>query len=362
MEQPASPTTEGGPAEPGASAAARTPDVTLSGISKRYGEVVAIDHVDLEVAPGEFFTMLGPSGSGKTTTLRMIAGFDVPDTGRVEIAGQDVTDLPAYDREVNTVFQDYALFPHMTVAENVEYGLRVAGVPKGERGSRAADALEMVRLGDYGTRKPAELSGGQRQRVALARAIVNQPRVLLLDEPLGALDLKLREQMQVELKSIQSDVGITFIYVTHDQEEALTMSDRVAVFNEGRIEQVGPPAEIYEHPQNPFVAGFVGVSNLLERDGERFTVRPEKIRLLEGGESNGMHTERGRVINVAYAGMITRYLVELESGGTLQVVRQNLESSSAEELKRQDSDVVVGWLPEHTVAISESEKKGEEAL
>ena len=362
MEQPASPTTEGGPAEPGASNIAGTPDVTLSGISKRYGEVVAIDHVDLEVAPGEFFTMLGPSGSGKTTTLRMIAGFDVPDTGRVAIAGQDVTDLPAYDREVNTVFQDYALFPHMTVAENVEYGLRVAGVAKGERGSRATGALEMVRLGEYGTRKPAELSGGQRQRVALARAIVNQPRVLLLDEPLGALDLKLREQMQFELKSIQSDVGITFIYVTHDQEEALTMSDRVAVFNEGRIEQVGPPAEIYEHPQNPFVAGFVGVSNLLERDGERFTVRPEKIRLIEGGESNGMHTERGRVINVAYAGMITRYLVELESGGTLQVVRQNLESSSEEELKRQDSDVVVGWLPEHTVAISESEGKGEEAL
>ncbi len=295
MEQSASPTTEGGPAEPGASDVAETPDVTLSGISKRYGDVVAIDHVDLEVAPGEFFTMLGPSGSGKTTTLRMIAGFDVPDTGRVQIAGQDVTDLPAYDREVNTVFQDYALFPHMTVAENVEYGLRVAGVAKGERGSRAADALEMVRLGDYGTRKPAELSGGQRQRVALARAIVNQPRVLLLDEPLGALDLKLREQMQVELKSIQSDVGITFIYVTHDQEEALTMSDRVAVFNEGRIEQVGPPAEIYERPGNPFVAGFVGTSNLLERNGQRFTVRPEKVRLVDGAATpTGLHTERGR--------------------------------------------------------------------
>ena len=249
MEQSASPTTEGGPAEPGASDAARTPDVTLSGISKRYGDVVAIDHVDLEVAPGEFFTMLGPSGSGKTTTLRMIAGFDVPDTGRVEIAGQDVTDLPAYDREVNTVFQDYALFPHMTVAENVEYGLRVAG--RRRRASAAAAPPTRSRWSasaTTATRKPAELSGGQRQRVALARAIVNQPRVLLLDEPLGALDLKLREQMQVELKSIQSDVGITFIYVTHDQEEALTMSDRVAVFNEGRIEQVGPPAEIYEHP------------------------------------------------------------------------------------------------------------------
>ena len=358
MEQP-SPL----PAEAPAAAATATavPDVRLAGISKRYGDVVAIDHVDLEIAAGEFFTMLGPSGSGKTTTLRMIAGFDVPDSGRVEIAGEDVTDLPAYDREVNTVFQDYALFPHMTVAENVEYGLRVAGVAKGDRTTQATEALAMVRLSEYGERKPAELSGGQRQRVALARAIVNRPRVLLLDEPLGALDLKLREQMQVELKSIQSEVGITFVYVTHDQEEALTMSDRVAVFNEGRIEQVGPPAEIYEQPGNPFVAGFVGTSNLLERDGARFTVRPEKVRLLQADSANGLHTERGRIIDVAYAGMITRYLVELEAGGTLQVVRQNLETSSQDELKRQGTDVVVGWLPEHTVAIAEQEK-GEEAL
>jgi putative spermidine/putrescine transport system ATP-binding protein len=340
---------------------ASVPDIRLLGISKRYGEVVAIDHVELEVAAGEFFTMLGPSGSGKTTTLRMIAGFDVPDTGRVEIAGRDVTDLPAYDREVNTVFQDYALFPHMSVAENVEYGLRVIRVPKDERARRASEALEMVRLSGFGQRKPAELSGGQRQRVALARAIVNRPRVLLLDEPLGALDLKLREQMQVELKSIQAEVGITFVYVTHDQEEALTMSDRIAVFNEGRIEQVGPPAEVYEQPQNPFVAGFVGVSNLLERDGTRFTVRPEKVRLIEGAPQDGMHTEHGRIVDVAYAGMITRYLVELKAGGTLQVIRQNLESSSQEELERQGTDVVVGWLPEHTVAISEQDK-GEEAL
>ena len=361
MEQSGIQQTEGVAAEPAAASGAGTPDVRLTGVSKRYGDVVAIDHVELDVAAGEFFTMLGPSGSGKTTTLRMIAGFDVPDAGRVEIAGQDVTDLPAYDREVNTVFQDYALFPHMSVAENVEYGLRVAGVGKADRADRSAEALAMVRLGGYETRKPAELSGGQRQRVALARAIVNHPRVLLLDEPLGALDLKLREQMQVELKSIQADVGITFIYVTHDQEEALTMSDRIAVFNEGRIEQIGPPLEIYEHPQNPFVAGFVGVSNLLERDGARFTVRPEKVRLVDGEATNGMHTERGRVVDVAYAGMITRYLVELESGGTLQVVRQNLESSSQEELKRQGNDVVVGWLPEHTVAIAE-QAKGEEAL
>jgi putative spermidine/putrescine transport system ATP-binding protein len=361
VEQSGIQPTEGAAAESIVATGAGTPDVRLTGVSKRYGEVVAIDQVELDVAAGEFFTMLGPSGSGKTTTLRMIAGFDVPDTGRVEIAGQDVTDLPAYDREVNTVFQDYALFPHMTVVENVEYGLRVAGVGKGDRASRADEALAMVRLSGYGSRKPAELSGGQRQRVALARAIVNHPRVLLLDEPLGALDLKLREQMQVELKSIQADVGITFIYVTHDQEEALTMSDRIAVFNEGRIEQIGPPMEIYEHPQNPFVAGFVGVSNLLERDGARFTVRPEKVRLVDGEATNGLHTERGRVVDVAYAGMITRYLVELESGGTLQVVRQNLESSSQEELKRQGNDVVVGWLPEHTVAIAE-QAKGEEAL
>ncbi len=361
MEQPIPSPSEAAAAPEAAADAAGTPDVGLKGISKRYGDVVAIDHVELDVAAGEFFTMLGPSGSGKTTTLRMIAGFDVPDTGRVEIAGRDVTDMPAYDREVNTVFQDYALFPHMTVAENVEYGLRVAGVAKDERSRRASEALEMVRLGEYGARKPAELSGGQRQRVALARAIVNRPRVLLLDEPLGALDLKLREQMQVELKSIQSDVGITFIYVTHDQEEALTMSDRVAVFNEGRIEQVGPPAEIYERPQNPFVAGFVGTSNLLERDGRRFTVRPEKVRMLNGDRPDGLHTERGRIVDVAYAGMITRYLVELEGGGTLQVIRQNLESSSQEELERQGTDVVVGWLPEHTVAIAEQEK-GEEAL
>jgi putative spermidine/putrescine transport system ATP-binding protein len=358
VEQPATPATEVAASDPGASAAA--PDVRLTGISKRYGEVVAIDDVGLEIAPGEFFTMLGPSGSGKTTTLRMIAGFDVPDAGRVEIAGRDVTDLPAYDRDVNTVFQDYALFPHMTVAANVEYGLRVAKVAKDERARRANEALEMVRLAGYGSRKPAELSGGQRQRVALARAIVNRPRVLLLDEPLGALDLKLREQMQVELKGIQSDVGITFIYVTHDQEEALTMSDRVAVFNEGRIEQVGPPAEIYEHPGNPFVAGFVGVSNLLERNGSRFTVRPEKVRLLDGEARDGLHTERGRVADVAYAGMITRYLVELEAGGTLQVVRQNLESTSEEELGRKGEQVVVGWSPEHTVPIRE-QAKGEEA-
>jgi putative spermidine/putrescine transport system ATP-binding protein len=249
----------------------------------------------------------------------------------------------------------------MTVAENVEYGMRVRKVPRSERDSRVTEALEMVRLSGFESRKPGELSGGQRQRVALARAIVNRPRVLLLDEPLGALDLKLREQMQVELKGIQSEVRITFIYVTHDQDEALTMSDRIAVFNSGQVEQVGTPAEVYEKPATRFVTGFVGVSNLLERDGRRFTVRPEKIRLLEPGESaSGLHTERGVIRHVAYAGMVTRYLVELGAGGELQVVRQNLETSSAEALEQRGRQVTVGWRPEHTVAVAAEQTTREE--
>jgi putative spermidine/putrescine transport system ATP-binding protein len=331
--------------------------VRLNGVSKRYGDVVAVAALDLEIERGEFFTLLGPSGSGKTTTLRMIAGFEEPDAGTVELAGSDVTRVPPYDRAVNTVFQDYALFPHMTVGENVEYGLRVEGVAREERRRRASEALEMVRLPGYEARKPAELSGGQRQRVALARAIVNRPRVLLLDEPLGALDLKLREQMQVELKTIQGEVGITFVYVTHDQEEALTMSDRIAVFNEGRVEQVGAPAEIYERPDNPFVAGFVGVSNLLERDGGRFTVRPEKVILIENGAApQGLHVESGRIRDVAYAGMITRYIVHLDAGGELQVVRQNLETTSAEVQEQRGRKVKIGWRPEHTVTVTGEEE------
>jgi putative spermidine/putrescine transport system ATP-binding protein len=303
--------------------------------------------------------MLGPSGSGKTTTLRMIAGFEDPSGGVVELAGQDVSRVPPYDRAVNTVFQDYALFPHMTVGENVDYGMRVAGVSKGERAKRRDEALEMVRLPGYGDRRPAELSGGQRQRVALARAIVNRPRVLLLDEPLGALDLKLREQMQVELKTIQSEVGITFVYVTHDQDEALTMSNRIAVFNEGLIEQVSSPVDLYERPATEFVAGFVGVSNMLERDGSRFTIRPEKIQLLGGGAAgNGLHTERGRVVAVAYAGMVTRYTVELDAGGKLQLIRQNTEST-ADAGSEQGREVVVGWRPEHTVAVRDRSKTQE---
>jgi putative spermidine/putrescine transport system ATP-binding protein len=326
-------------------------------VSKHYGEVTAVESLDLEVKRGEFFTLLGPSGSGKTTTLRMIAGFEEPDTGRVELAGRDVTGMPPYDRSVNTVFQDYALFPHMSVGENVAYGLRVKGVGKEERRKRASQALATVRLAGYESRRPNQLSGGQQQRVALARAIVNEPRVLLLDEPLGALDLKLREQMQVELKSIQGEVGITFIYVTHDQEEALTMSDRIAVFNEGHVEQIGVPTEIYEKPDNAFVAGFVGVSNLLERDGQRFTVRPEKISLIENGTApTGLHVEEGTIKDVSYAGMVTRFIVDLEAGGELQIVRQNLETSSAEVQAQRGRKVKIGWRADQTVAVKGEEK------
>jgi putative spermidine/putrescine transport system ATP-binding protein len=324
--------------------------------------VVAVAGIDLEIRAGEFFTMLGPSGSGKTTTLRMIAGFEDPTAGTIELGGVDVAGLPPYERAVNTVFQDYALFPHMSVADNVAYGLKVAKVDKAERVRRRDEALEMVRLPGYGDRKPGELSGGQRQRVALARAIVNRPKVLLLDEPLGALDLKLREQMQVELKTIQSEVGITFVYVTHDQDEALTMSDRIAVFNEGRIEQVSPPRELYEHPANEFVAGFVGVSNLIERDGRRVTIRPEKIRLLEpGSAADGLHSERGKVAEVAYAGMVTRYTVALDAGGTLQLVRQNAAEASTGTEPQAGNEVLVGWLPQHAAAIQEKSTKEEVA-
>ena len=321
----------------------------------------AVAGIDLEIGAGEFFTLLGPSGSGKTTTLRMIAGFEDPTSGAIELAGRDVAGVPPYERAVNTVFQDYALFPHMTVGENVAYGMRVAGIAKQERARRRDEALEMVRLPGYGERRPAELSGGQRQRVALARAIVNRPRVLLLDEPLGALDLKLREQMQSELKAIQGEVGITFVYVTHDQDEALTMSNRIAVFNGGRIEQVSPPVELYERPASEFVAGFVGVSNLLERDGERFTIRPEKIQLLDPAQTpNGLRTERGRVAEVAYAGMVTRYTVALDGGGELQLVRQNVEGTSPDASSEQGREVMVGWRPEHTVAVRGKSKPEEE--
>jgi putative spermidine/putrescine transport system ATP-binding protein len=326
------------------------PDISVKGLTKRYGDVVAVDAIDLDIAPGEFFTMLGPSGSGKTTTLRMIAGFEIPDAGTIELAGEDVSRLPPYDRPVNTVFQDYALFPHMTVQENVEYGLMVKRVKKGERQRRAEETLEMVRLSGYGDRKPSQLSGGQRQRVALARAIINRPKVLLLDEPLGALDLKLREQLQIELKQIQKDLGMTFVYVTHDQEEALTMSDRIAVFNEGSIEQSGTPAEMYEHPRTEFVAGFIGTSNVLARNGRKFTVRPEKIRVLAADAADG---EPGVVQTAVYLGAATRYAVELDEGGLLVALQQNLEVSSSDVHAMEGKRVRLAWRPDVEFTIKE---------
>jgi putative spermidine/putrescine transport system ATP-binding protein len=314
-------------------------EVSAEGIRKTYGDVVAVDDVDLKVGEGEFFTLLGPSGSGKTTTLRIIAGFERPDAGRVTLGGADITHEPPYTRDVNTVFQDYALFPHMTVAENVGYGLKVKGVPRRERAAQVAEVLRMVRLEHYGDRKPVQLSGGQRQRVALARSIVNQPKVLLLDEPLGALDLKLRQEMQVFLKALQRDLGMTFLYVTHDQEEALTMSDHVAVFNEGRIEQVGTPNDVYERPATEFVAGFVGTSNILEREGRRFSVRPERIELNGRGEP-------ATIADIVFVGAFTRILVDTDAGERLTVVRAN-DGSRVEPGTR----VHVGWRDEDAYEI-----------
>ncbi|MEV0968579.1 ABC transporter ATP-binding protein [Microtetraspora glauca] len=342
--------------------------VRLRGLRKSFGSVVAVAGVDLDVADGEFFAMLGPSGSGKTTVLRMIAGFESPTGGTVELGGRDVTRLAPFERDVNTVFQDYALFPHMSVLENVEYGLRVKRVPKTERRTRALEALKSVRLDGFEKRRPAQLSGGQRQRVALARALVNRPRVLLLDEPLGALDLKLREEMQVELKAIQREVGITFLFVTHDQEEALTMSDRVAVFNEGGIEQVGTPAEIYERPATAFVAGFVGTSNLitgaaarsvLGRDGT-FSVRPEKLRVVPADPgapdpvSSDEHSAEGTVSEVVYAGPATRFVVDLDVGGRLIALQQNLEVSSMDVMGLRGRRVRLVWQRRHEFAIGSS--------
>ena len=331
--------------------------VLFKSVSRYFGEVKAVDGIDLEIKDGEFFSMLGPSGSGKTTCLRMIAGFNRPSDGQIFLYGQDVSQLPPYDRPVNTVFQDYALFPHMTVAENIAYGLMIKKVPVVERRKKVDEMLELVRLADYGDRKPAQLSGGQRQRVALARALVNQPKVLLLDEPLGALDLKLRQQMQVELKVIQQRVGITFIFVTHDQEEALTMSDRIAVFNLGKIEQVGTPAQIYEHPTTTFVAGFVGISNLIKGDmakrvigsEQTFSIRPEKIHLAQPNisQADDEYVADGVVRDVVYLGLYTRYLVELGDGGDLVVMEQNLKTTSMDVTRLRGQPVRLLWKKEH---------------
>ena len=337
------------------------PAIKFDKVSRHFGEVRAVDEADLEIRDGEFFSMLGPSGSGKTTCLRMIAGFDRPTSGQIYLYGQDVSNLPPYERDVNTVFQDYALFPHMTVADNIAYGLMVKKVAKPERMKRVDEMLDLVQLSGFGGRKPSQLSVGQRQRVALARALVNHPKVLLLDEPLGALDLKLRQQMQIELKAIQKRVGITFIFVTHDQEEALTMSDRIALFNKGKIEQIGSPAEIYEHPASEFVAGFVGTSNLVSGEVAKritnldgtFSIRPEKIHLGNINEKAPAdnYTTDGIVRDVIYLGLYTRYLVELDGGGDLVVVEQNLKTTSMDVLKIKGQRTRLFWNKDHISRI-----------
>jgi putative spermidine/putrescine transport system ATP-binding protein len=334
-----------------------SPAIRLSALTKSFGAVTAVDNVSLDIAAGEFFSMLGPSGSGKTTVLRLIAGFEAPTSGSVSLFGHDVTTSAPFDRDVNTVFQDYALFPHMSVLDNVAYGLRIRGINKAERRERARAALDTVQLGGFGERKPAQLSGGQRQRVALARATIVEPKVLLLDEPLGALDLKLREQMQVELKEIQRDLGITFIFVTHDQEEALTLSDRVAVFSEGRIVQLGTPQEIYERPQSPFVADFVGTSNVFLGQVAKavvgqlgsFSIRPERMSLSTGAPS-GPHSAGGMVVEAIYIGGASRIVVDLDAGVRINVIDNDKTPEAASALR--GKKVTVSWKATDVVTLS----------
>jgi spermidine/putrescine transport system ATP-binding protein len=360
-------------------------DVRLVDVVKKFGDQVAVDRINLEVRDGEFFSLLGPSGCGKTTTLRMIGGFEQPTSGLIELQGQDVTWLPPFKRNVNTVFQNYALFPHLSIFENVAFGLRRKHIKGSELKRRVTDMLDLVELPGYEQRKPTQISGGQAQRVALARALINRPAVLLLDEPLGALDLKLRKQMQVELKRIQQEVGITFIYVTHDQEEAMTMSDRIAVMNKGHYEQLGDPESLYERPLTRFVAGFLGVSNLLpakilgtDGDYARATlrddtairvpralldgkaqasigVRPEKIRLSEPDKDGPAGHNRliGVVRDASYVGVSTQYIVEAPSG-TLTVYEQNVERATRSELWARGDRVQVTWSPDHSFVVPES--------
>jgi spermidine/putrescine transport system ATP-binding protein len=369
-------------------------DVRLERVTKQFGDVTAVDDLTLAIHRGEFFSLLGPSGCGKTTTLRMIGGFEDVTAGTVYLGETDVTGRPPFRRDVNTVFQSYALFPHLTVFENVAFGLRRRKVGSDEIARRVAEMLELVELPGYERRKPNQLSGGQQQRVALARALINHPRVLLLDEPLGALDLKLRKQMQIELKRIQTEVGITFVYVTHDQDEAMTMSDRIAVMRAGRIEQLGSPEELYERPRTTFVAGFLGVSNLL--DGEviertnglavvrlgdgttlrapaddvtgtgpvRVGIRPEKLRVVSSGDGETksepeLNTISGTVVDASYVGVSTQYLVRTADGHVLTVYAQNLETSGASEILSDGQEVCLGWKPQHTFVIDGGDRHAE---
>ena len=365
--------------------------MSLRGITKRFGELTAVDSIDLDIKEGEFFTLLGPSGCGKTTTLRMIAGFEEPNAGEILVGGTDVAGLPAHKRPTNTVFQSYALFPHLTVRENVAYGLKRKRVDKSEMTERVDAELERVGLANEANRKPNQLSGGQQQRVALARAVVNLPKVLLLDEPLGALDLKLRKGLQLELKRIQQEIGITFVYVTHDQEEALTMSDRIAVMNRGIVEQVAVPVEVYERPETTFVAGFIGVSNLMPgvvrslsgdraevaleagvtvsaganglATGERChaVVRPEKLDVQPKGQASAIsgaaQSVDGVVVSSVYLGTATQLVVELSDGARMTVLCPNTDESERQSLPGGGADVTLSWTPEHIHLVRESDSE-----
>ncbi len=336
------------------------PAIELRAARRAFGPVVALDAVSLTIAPGEFFALLGPSGSGKTTCLRLIAGFDQPDSGTILLDDEDVTQSPPFARNVNTVFQDYALFPHMTVADNVAYGLRVRGVAAAARARQAQEMLELVQLGEFGARRPHQLSGGQRQRVALARALINQPKVLLLDEPLGALDLKLREEMQAELKALQQRLGITFVFVTHDQGEALSMADRVAVFSSGRIEQLDTPRELYNRPQTAFVASFVGSANVVQRGAAQrltgntssFAIRPELIQVLPPGTAapDGHVQCAGAVLDALYHGASSRLRVRIDEHTTITVDQPEVRGAgSAQSLA--GTTVRLAWHPDHAVPL-----------